>query len=69
MFVECTGPVLIIFCTKSGWPTSLERAVTDLTRVKPNVAVKRLATRHTGPMWRESTQTSEWIHDFLAACS
>lgn len=69
MFVECTGPVLIIFCTKSGWPTSLERAVTELPRFKPNVVVKRLATHHTGPMWLESTQTSEWIQDFLAVSS
>jgi hypothetical protein len=67
MFVECTGPVLIIFCTESGWPSSLERAVAELTRIKPNVAVKRLPTSHTGPMWLESAQTSEWIQDFLAA--
>jgi pimeloyl-ACP methyl ester carboxylesterase len=67
MFVECTGPVLVIFCTGSGWPRSLERAVTDLDRTQPNVAVRRLATRHTGPMWLEATQTSAWIQDFLAS--
>jgi pimeloyl-ACP methyl ester carboxylesterase len=68
MFVECTGPVLIIFCTQTGWPTSLERAVTELTQIKPNVVVKRLATGHTGPMWLESVRTAEWIQDFLATC-
>lgn len=64
MFVECSGPALIIFCTQSGWPRSLERAVSELSRRKPNVAVKRLATTHTGPMWLESAQTSAWIRDF-----
>lgn len=66
MFEESTGPVLIVFCTESGWPTSLERAVTELARSKPNIRLERLATRHTGPMWLESTQTAEWIRDFLA---
>jgi pimeloyl-ACP methyl ester carboxylesterase len=66
MFEQCTGPVLIIFCTKSGWPASLDHAVTELARTAPNIRLERLATRHTGPMWLESTQTAERIQDFLA---
>jgi hypothetical protein len=67
MFAECAGPVLVIFCTRSGWPNSLERAVTELARQRPSVTVKRLAARHTDPVWQESARTSDWILDFLAA--
>jgi pimeloyl-ACP methyl ester carboxylesterase len=66
MFKECTGPVLIIFCTQSGWPASLDRAVTELARTRPNVRLERLRTTHVGPIWRESSRTAEWVLDFLA---
>ena len=50
MFEECSGPVLVIYCTQTGWPVGLERELDELARTKPKLLIQRLVDSHTAPM-------------------
>jgi pimeloyl-ACP methyl ester carboxylesterase len=50
MFRGCTGPVLIIRCTRSEWPDVLDTELDDLTATRPNIDLVRLPLTHLGPV-------------------
>jgi pimeloyl-ACP methyl ester carboxylesterase len=67
MFEECRGPVLVIYCTQTGWPVGLERELDELARRRPKLLIRRLVASHTAPVWRESVATAALIRLFLDA--
>ena len=66
MFRTCTGPVLILRCTRSGWPTVLDAELDDLAATHPNVAIGQLPLTHTGPVTDGVTMTAAAIKTFLS---
>jgi pimeloyl-ACP methyl ester carboxylesterase len=66
MFRGCTGPVLIIRCTRSEWPDVLDTELDDLTTTRPNIDVVRLPLTHLGPVTDGLDQTLTHIDRFLA---
>ena len=67
MFEECSGPVLVIYCTQAGWPVSLERELDELAERRSKLLIRRLVASHTAPIWRESVATVTLIRHFLDA--
>jgi len=50
MFRSCTGPVLLVVCTRTEWPNLFDAELDDLTANHLNVTVQRLDLTHTGPV-------------------
>jgi pimeloyl-ACP methyl ester carboxylesterase len=66
MFRTCTGPVLILRCTRSEWPAVLDAELDDLTATHPNITVTRLPLTHTGPVTDGVDLTAAEISTFLS---
>jgi hypothetical protein len=66
MFRGCTGPTLIIRCTRSNWPAVLDAELDDLVTTRPNIRVVCLPLTHTEPVTAGIDQTSVEILRFLA---
>ncbi len=67
MFRTCTGPVLILRCTRSDWPAVLDAELADLVARHPNITVKHLPLTHTGPVTEGVAMTAAEIADFLSS--
>ena len=65
MFHRCTGPVLILRCTESGWPAVLDAELDSLAVTHPNVTVQRLPLTHTGPVLEGVAMTVATVTAFL----
>lgn len=65
MFRTCTGPVLIVRCTRSDWPPVLDLELDDLVEQHPNIAVHRLPLTHTGPVTDGVALTTAEVTAFL----
>lgn len=65
MFRGCTGPTLMIRCTRSEWPAVLDAELDDLTATRPNIRIVRLPLTHTGPVTDGLDQTATEILRFL----
>ena len=66
MFRGCTGPVLILRCTKSEWPDLLDAELDDLVATHPNVTLRKLPLTHTGPVADGVDLTATEISTFLS---
>jgi pimeloyl-ACP methyl ester carboxylesterase len=66
MFRTCTGPVLILRCTKSEWPNVLDAELDDLVATHPNITVRKLPLTHTGPATDGVEMTVAEISKFLS---
>ena len=67
MFRTCTGPVLILRCTRSDWPAVLDAELDDLAATHPNVEIRRLPLTHTGPVTDGVTMKAAAITAFLSS--
>ena len=66
MFRTCTGPVLILRCTKSEWPDVLDAELDDLVATHPNITLRKLPLTHTGPVTDGVDMTAAEISAFLS---
>jgi pimeloyl-ACP methyl ester carboxylesterase len=66
MFRSCTGPVLIVACTRTEWPGLFDAELDDITAKCPNVTVERLDLTHTGPVTDGVEPTLAVLTTFLA---
>jgi hypothetical protein len=66
MFRSCTGPVLLVACTRTEWPNLFDAELADLTANHPNVTVQRLDLTHTGPVTDGVKPTIAVLTTFLA---
>ena len=65
MFRTCTGPVLILRCTRSEWPDVLDAELDDLVATHPNITLRKLPLTHTGPVTDGVVVTAAEISTFL----
>lgn len=66
MFRSCTGPVLLVVCTRTEWPNLFDAELDDLTANHLNVTVQRLDLTHTGPVTDGVKPTIAVLTTFLA---
>jgi pimeloyl-ACP methyl ester carboxylesterase len=66
MFRTCTGPVLLIRCTRSEWPNVLDAELDELVATHPNIAVQQLPLTHTAPVTDGIEMTATEISGFLS---